>query len=174
MLNDYYLLIGLNRKEVKIINIKEFIEWCNLNQGFTNILVSFFTVIVSVVAVIISIITTRLPFKKKIMISGGASFGIGINFKGLIITVSNVGNRQVTIKKIGIKIGSFVYVNIKNDSKFLLKPTETVTHYFAEDDLTEIITLKNYKRVYAYAEDTESKRYKKNIGKVKDIKKFFL
>lgn len=46
------------------MNMENLINWCNNNEGFATITLSFFTFIVSVIAIIVSINTARLPYKK--------------------------------------------------------------------------------------------------------------
>ena len=51
--------------------IEEIITWCNSNNGFATILLSALTLLVSIIAIIVSIRTARLPYKKKLIVSGG-------------------------------------------------------------------------------------------------------
>lgn len=151
------------------------IDWCNNNQGFISALLSLLTLIVSVIAIVISVITARSPYKRRLAISGGTSLGIGLEFVGLHVTAVNVGNMPVMIKNIGIKIGKDVYINVNtiNESKVMLKPTETTTQYFCDNNFKIFKQLKPHKRAYAYVEDTEGRKYKRYIGKVKSIQKYF-
>lgn len=70
----------------------EIIEWCNNNQGFISAILSLLTLIVSIIAIIISIVTSRLPFKKKLLLTCGSFIGIGVECTGTHVTVTNVGN----------------------------------------------------------------------------------
>lgn len=153
----------------------DIIDWCNSNQGFIGALLSLLTLIVSIIAIIISVITARNPYKRKLAVSGGTSVGIGFEFAGLNITAVNVGNMPVMIKTIGIKIGKDIYINVNTitESRVMLKPTETTTQYFYDENFKIFKELKPYKRAYAYVEDTEGRKYKKYIGQVKSIQKYF-
>lgn len=70
----------------------EIIEWCNNNQGFISAILSLLTLIASIIAIIISIVTSRLPFKKKLLLTSGSFIGIGFKCTGTHVTVTNVGN----------------------------------------------------------------------------------
>lgn len=151
------------------------IKWCNENEGFINALLSLLTIVVSVIAIIISIITARSPYKRKLAVSGGTSIGIGFNFLGLHVTAVNVGNIPIMIKQLGVKIGKEVCININtiSESRIMLKPTETTTQYFFDENFEIFKEFNPRKRVYAYVEDTEGRKYKKYIGRVKLIQKYF-
>lgn len=82
--------------------VKEIINWCNSNNGFATILLSALTLLVSIIAIIVSIRTARLPYKKKLIVSGGSFISAG--GIGLYITATNVGNRQLKISNIGFQI----------------------------------------------------------------------
>lgn len=153
-----------------------FINWCNNNEGFTSAVLSTLTLIVSLIAIIVSIKTAQKPYKRKLAINGGTSVGIGFGFKGIHITAVNIGNIPVMIKTIGIKVGKDKIINRNTitQSQILLKPTETTTQYFSKNELTIFKEYKMNKRIYAYVDDTEGKNYRKYIGKVKNIKQFFL
>lgn len=68
---------------------------------------------------------------------------------------------------------SFFVCNTISESTVMLKPTETTTQYFSNNDLKNFNEIKNYRRASAYAEDTEGRKYKKYIGKVELIKKYY-
>ena len=69
--------------------VKEIINWCNSNNGFATILLSALTLLVSIIAIIVSIHAARLPYKKKLIVSGGSFVSVG--GIGLHITATNVG-----------------------------------------------------------------------------------
>lgn len=150
----------------------EFLNWCNSNVGFVSVLLSALTLLVSVIAVVVSIQTARLPYKKKVLVSTGNTISdMGI---GLHITATNIGNRNITIKTIGFLIDTQVYVN-KNtlfDSQISLAQGVTTSQYY---DLNEFkTTLSSMKAnpitmVKAFVEDSEGRRYKKNLSLVKTI-----
>lgn len=72
-------------------------------------MLSLLTLVVSIIAVIVSIQTARLPYKKKMLVESGSY--ISNDGTGIHITVTNIGNRNIKIKKIGILIGKMVYIN---------------------------------------------------------------
>lgn len=59
---------------------------------------------------------------------------IGIVFEdtGIYITATNIGNRNIFIKNLGIKVKKNIFTNIKiiEESRIMLKPRETTTQYF--------------------------------------------
>lgn len=148
------------------MNIESIINWCNLNSGFAQIILSIVTIIISIIAIIISIITARLPYKKKILLTYGSYIGVGHNDEGIHITVTNVGNRNIYIKKIGIILNKKIFLqskeNLGENNKMLL-PGETISTYLSSKDLK---TFKNpTKKAYAFFEDNENKRKYKYICK---------
>lgn len=158
------------------MNLNEVIEWCNKNQGFIDVLLSMLTLIVSIIAIIISIITAKNPYKRKLTVSCGTTIGIGNNLNGLHITAINIGNIPVLIKNIGIKVKNNVIININTieKSRVMLKPSETTTQYFWNNDLMILNEIEPYRKLYAYVEDTEGRKYKKYIGKGKNIQRYIL
>lgn len=91
------------------------------------------------------------------------------------VTAVNVGNMPVIVKTVGIKVGKNIFINKKTirESIVMLKPSETTTQYFYNEDLNIFKNLKFCKKVYAYVEDSEGKKYKKYISRVKLIQKYF-
>lgn len=152
----------------------EIIQWCNNNQGFISAILSLLTLIVSIIAIIISIITSRLPFKKRLLVTYGSFIGIGFEGTGLHVTVTNVGNRNIFIKNLGIKVEGKVFTNIKTieESRIMLKPRETTTQYFYNSEFSAFSKVEQNKKAYAYAEDSEGKRYKKYICRIKNLIKY--
>lgn len=154
------------------MNINDIINWCNSNQGFINMILSIATLIISTLAVIISIITAQLPYKRKVDISCGSSIGVGIDFEGIYVTATNVGNRAVRICNMGFCVKNAVYFN-KNtiyQNTIILKPGDTTTQYFEKKDYA--IFYKNNsknKRIYAFAKDESGKLYKKYLCKIKEL-----
>ena len=155
--------------------LNNIITWCNINQGFVDAILSLFTFIASIIAIVISIITAKLPYKRKISVSGGTTIGVGFDFTGLHVSAVNVGNVPIMIKNIGIKVGKKTYININtvSESKIMLKPTETTSQYFNSNDLKIFNSENPYKKAFAYVEDTDGNSYKKYLGKVKNIQRFY-
>lgn len=155
------------------IGLSEFVIWCNENQGFASLLLSALTLFVSVLALGVSIRTAKLPYKKKLLVKTGSC--IFPNGTGLHITVTNVGNRNVKIKTIGFLLGDDnVYINTQTifDSQVVLAQGETTSQYYKIDDIRHAIEGMNTSEntmIKAFVEDTEDKKYKKNLTRVKDI-----
>ena len=141
-----------------------FIDWCNNNMGFASLLLSALTLFVSILAIVVSIHTAKLPYKKKLLVAAGSYFTDGS--LGIHITATNVGNRNVKIKNIGILMGKMVYINKNSlfDSQVILSQGDVTSQYYDIDDLRSAIAANNISpstRMIALVEDTEGKRYKK-------------
>ena len=148
------------------------IEWCNNNIGFASLMLSVLTLFVSILAVFVAIRTAQLPYKKKIMLSIG-NF-VSMDSEGIYVSITNVGNRKVKIKKFGLLIGEKYYFEKDNIHKgdFELNQCDEVSNYFQEYELKQCVIENKTdtgKMVFAYAEDTEGKKYKKRIGKLSRI-----
>ena len=148
--------------EVKLMELDEIIKWCNDNSGFAQIILSLITILISLLAIIISIITARLPYKKKILLTCGSYIGIGNDDDGIHVTVTNIGNRNVYIKNIGIILDKKMILQSKESFPLkdkILAPGESVSTYLSSVDLKEYRT--PTKKAYAFFEDNEnSKKYK--------------
>lgn len=153
--------------------VNNVIKWCNENEGFATILLSFGTLVVSIIAIVISIRTSKLPYKKKLLIVVGTYIGIGIDAMGTHITATNIGNRNIRIKNIGLRINKRCYCNIKRlkNNQKTLATGDTTTHHIEKKELTELKELKKNYRVYGYVEDTEGKKYKKYLCRLNKLLK---
>jgi len=156
----------------------EFVEWSNNNVGFASVILSLFTLIVSMVAIVISIKTARMPFKKKLLLDAGSYAQLSnasILEKGIHITATNVGNRDINIKNIGLLIDKKVYIDplTINESKIKLSVGELTSQYFPETHLDELKEYEASSKVYAFAVDTEGKEYKKYIDRLSKLNKLY-
>ena len=81
------------------------IEWCNLNEGFINAVLAIISLLLSCVAIGVSIQAIRLPFKKKLKVECYLGFVTQRpeNNEGIIVTVTNVSNRDIVIYEISLK-----------------------------------------------------------------------
>ena len=152
----------------------DIITWCNTNEGFATLLLSALTLLTSIIAIIVSINTARLPYKKKLLITAGSY--IGETEHGFFVTATNVGSRQVKISNIGFKIRNKVLINAFTISKsqIMLSPGDTTTQYYPINDFKQsvrAINVSNFTKVYAFAEDTENKVYKKYFIRVSNFLK---
>ena len=160
------------------------IAWTNSNEGFTNLLLSFATLVVSVVAIVVSIIAIKYPYKKKLSFSFHFDYNIrdmGNGYTsmdvGYRVIVTNIGNQAINLKCfIGLiqekfkKVQIIPFERIQPNSKLDL--TEKCDIFFKKDFIKEL--QKEYgenKILYAYCVDCTNKKYKKRIGKIKDILK---
>ena len=153
------------------MNVNEIIKWCNENIGFLTAVLSFLTLFFSVIAIIVSINTSRLPYKKKLLVNVGSFIGVGFDSYGIHVTITNIGNRNIIINKIGLLIGKKLYQN-KNtilEKQINLSIGESTSQYFESSDLKTIKDLKKNFKVYGYVEDTEGKKYKKFCCRLKKI-----
>lgn len=166
--------------------MQDIINWCNNNEGFTNIFLSVVGTILSVIAIIVSIKTARLPYKRKIKITAGTNFQFVVGFSkvcssvaGISINVLNLGNRDVNIIYLGyvIKVDGRYQKAIKISDEMkeigILHPIEVrCNSYSSTDIISSFSNIKNPKtKVYAYAEDSEGHIYKKYIGRAGKIEK---
>lgn len=148
------------------------VSWCNSNQGFLTAIFSAASLLISTVAIFISIQTARMPFKKKIRISGGTY--ITIDEVGLNVTVTNVGQCPVKVNMIGFLIDGKQLFNkfTISSSQIMLHTSESTTHYLSIAELqTSIIQAKVgiTCSVYAFMRDSEEKVYKKYVCDVNKI-----
>lgn len=154
------------------MDINNLINWCNNNQGFIDMILSVSTLIVSLLAVIISIITAQLPYKRKIDITCGYSMGMDIDFEGIYVTATNIGNRAVRICTIGFCVKNNTYFNKDTilQSTVILKPGDITTQYIDKRDYS-IFKRNNSKnqKIYAFAKDETGKMYKKYLCKIKTL-----
>ena len=155
--------------------VKEIINWCNSNNGFATILLSALTLLVSIIAIIVSIHAARLPYKKKLIVSGGSFVSVG--GIRLHITATNVGNRQIKISNIGFRIKKHVYINPHtiHESQIILGQGEVTSQYYDINDFKKAIydmQLDGSTKIYAYVKDTEGKEYKKYFSRVSHVAQF--
>lgn len=170
--------------------MQDLISWCNENEGFTNAVLSCATIFISVVAVFISIKMAKLPYKKKMKLSGGVglAFGQGIESIALVgyyVTVCNVGNRPVKITFLGLALSKpnkrsrkemdlLRNLNGTNKSDAPILPTETFeVEYNVEKLVSSLMKYEKDRMVYLYVSDTEGKITKKKIGTLEQFIKQF-
>ncbi|HJH93688.1 MAG TPA: hypothetical protein OIM05_12065 [Oscillospiraceae bacterium] len=165
--------------------MQDIINWCNNNEGFTNIFLSVVGTILSVIAIIVSIKTARLPYKRKIKITVGTNLQFAVGFSkvcssvaGISINVLNLGNRDVNIIYLGyvIKVDGRYQKAIKISDEMkeigILHPIEVRCNSYSSTDIISSFSKINPKtKVYAYAEDSEGHIYKKYIGRAGKIEK---
>lgn len=143
----------------------QIIMWTNLNQGFVEAILSIVTIIISIIALVTSINAYRLPYMKKLKISYGSAVGTIRSWqveKGINITLTNIGNRNVTLVALCLKNGDKLIQNLRNTfNGKLLAPSEEISQCYTFNELKGTIDIS--KRVYGYAKDTEGTIYKIKI-----------
>lgn len=153
------------------------ISWFNENQGFTAALLSVLTLITSIIAVVVSIRTARMPFTKKVYLRHGPYTSNTVYASGLFVSVVNIGNININLRTVGLMINGRVCVNQEtiSDSQKVLGHSEETTQYFPYSEIQEILWKNQNSNiaVFAYAEDSEGKQYKKKIDTVDQIIRFF-
>lgn len=162
------------------------INWCNTNNGFLTGVLSVLTLIVSIIALVISIRTALLPYKKKLLLSASMSWemendlitgSISSQIMGMIISVVNVGNRNVNLTFVGLAIRyngkimklSNIYREIGGQG--VLAPTEVVNVAYKVEELQGFLASNKSTKVYCCAIDTEGHVHLKRIGRAKEIYK---
>lgn len=155
------------------------IQWCNENNGFISALLSFLTVLISVVAIAISIKMARLPFKKKLKLSGTIGYAMrtdtdSVEVAGLYVNVCNIGNRPVSIKYLGLCISKkgkkddcLYNIDGSNSCDSPLMPAESfVVMYPAEKLMRSLQGIDRNRIVYYCIEDSEGLKQKKKCDSV--------
>ncbi len=151
--------------------MSDIIKWCNENEGFLTAILSLATVFVSILAIIISICTARLPYKKKLLVTVGHYFGVGIDSDGIYVTATNIGNRNINISNIGLFSNKQVLIN-KNtisNSQITLSVGESTSQYFEYNEINKFKKINNKLKIYGYIKDSEGKVYKKYFCRINKI-----
>lgn len=163
--------------------MSEFIKWCNENQGYLSFLLTLVTTVISVVAIIVSIRTARLPYKKKIKLTGSFKYGIGQSMFGVFsqgyaytVGAINIGNRDIATNYIGLgfyhdgKMQHIASMNRDLNCKHIIHPSELVEVDFLFNEIAELAKqISPTTKIYALLIDTEGKTSKKYVGKIENI-----
>ena len=90
---------------------------------------------------------------------------------GIYVTATNIGNRIIKIKNIGLLINRQCFTNINTikESQIQLDIGESTSQYFENQDLNNIKKLNGFFKVYGYVEDSEGRKYKKYLCRVKEL-----
>lgn len=135
-----------------------FIEWCNVNQGFLSFVLSTVTLLLSIIAIFISIIAMRIPYKKRVVVEAACLYNGSDN--KVYVWISNVGNKTFSVKQIDVIYNK---VHIGGTGKFkpekrILNPSEIkefcVKTFLENKNINDF--LKNGKVMVT---DTENKEY---------------
>lgn len=152
------------------MNFSDFANWCNTYSSVIQIILSLLTLLISVIAIFISIMTSRLPYKKRVLVKYGSYFGIGYDDEGIHVTITNVGNRPSYINDIGLSVDKKMRLiskesfGIKNKK---IGPGESETVYLSKPDI--LVYKKSGKRIYAFYEDNEGMKKYKYISKLNNL-----
>ncbi len=134
----------------------EFIEWCNNNQGFIEVILSILTLIISISALYTSIKLAYIPYKKNIRIN--SAFGIKNNKYFLELIIANTGNKLIGINYIIVNYKN-TYIGGNNKMKFI-EPSK-IKRYFFDLNLYENDTkFDSDSQIEINIFDTEKKEYK--------------
>ena len=160
--------------------MEEIIRWCNDNNGFLTGILSLLTLFVSVIAVVVSIRTARLPYVKRLVLSPDITILFGTNdftgqsvsqFAGITVNATNVGNRNINIKFLGLAIRTgFKLQKMQTRDRTLggegiLEPTAVSKVEYTAEEMLEFGDIKPRTKVYCCAIDTEGKTYLKYYGR---------
>lgn len=148
--------------------MNEFIEWCNLNQGFVSAILALTSIILSVVAILVSIRVAKLPFQKKIAVAFYTNLGVGASagLQFYSIEATNIGNRVIKVNFVGVGYkegGRWMKCYNKanpNPSNVMLDINETVDTQYSISDVNQLMAERT---LYAIAVDIEGKVYKRRI-----------
>ena len=158
-----------------------FIEWCNQNNGFISAILSIIGLLISIIAIVISIHTACLPYKKKLLLGSSLLLGVSqiplrgteTSLVGMSSTVTNVGNRTISLTYLGFaikkdgKLNKMYPVDRPFDSTATLDPSEMHDVQFSKAEIIKGLSRGDKStNVYVYASDTEGTEYKKRIGTV--------
>lgn len=140
--------------------VKDFMEWCNLNQGFLSFVLSLMTIILSVIAIIVSIKMAYLPFRSRIKIVPDA---YGDSEKVVMdIIIFNYGYTKIGISNItvfdnknlvlGMYKGKTIYIKSGKVKKCRIEIKDKID-FFEEN----ILDLNN--KIIIKLSDTYGKQY---------------
>lgn len=155
------------------------IIWCNENQGFVSAILSAIGLLFSCIAIFVSINTARLPYKKKVRLSGTYDYLLGRETSpyGYSVVVTNIGNRPINIRSFGLgmkikgKMQKLVAISYPDDKKGVILPGECATNRYTANDLRNA-NIDGNKVIYLIMSDTEGKLYQKRIGKFRELVEF--
>lgn len=156
--------------------------WCNSNEGFISAILSLCSLLLSIIAIVISIATSRLPYKRKLLLSSKLTYAVMCDKKmilmGIEASIVNVGNVPVNISYLGFgwkekrKIIKVQPINRKSTGEGVIKPQEISNNIFYINEIEDLIRKINNenKKIYVLAIDASGKTYKKAYYKTKHLK----
>lgn len=147
------------------------INWCNENVGFISLLLSLLTLIVSILAIFISIKTAQLPYRKKLLLTVNNYDAPGFHGYGILVSVTNIGNRTIFIKKIGLLLNNdyFTDYSMTPECTGWIKQGEEKSIAFSNEYITQDFCDNPNTMIYGFIEDSEGKKYKNFLCKYKDL-----
>lgn len=148
--------------------MNEFIEWCNLNQGFVSAILALTSIILSVIAILVSVRVAKLPFRKKIAVAFYTNLGVGMSagLQFYSIEATNIGNRVLKLNFVGIgykESGRWMKCYSKtnaNPTNVMLDINDTADTQYSIADVNQLM---KERTLYAIAIDIEGKIYKRRI-----------
>ena len=171
--------------------MKEFIEWCNDNQGFLTFLLSTFTILISIIAIIVSIRTAKLPYYKRAILNSTQNYIVKAGNVSPVpyeieLSFSNIGNCPIGLHTLAIgfhyknNMSQLYSLEDGNISEQIVQPAGIVRHKYKFSNIVLFLkdeSSKNNSRInlntklYIFARDTEGKTYKRFYGTVENILK---
>lgn len=153
------------------MDIGRIVYWCNTNQGFFSAVLSIIGLLLSLIAIFVSIKAARMPYKKKVLLGRTFDYVIGGTEMYLSVFATNIGNRDIYIKFLGLgikkgcRMQNMIPINSVYDSRGKISPSETKEMKYNARDLMPL--KENYRNMlYIVMSDSEGKNYKKRIGKI--------
>lgn len=148
--------------------MNEFIEWCNVNQGFVSAILALVSICLSFIAIIVSIRVAKMPYKKKIAVGFYTNIGVGgcSGIEYYSIEATNIGNRVLKLSFLGVgykKNGKWqkcCNIVTGNSQNVMLGINDTATVTYPIESVNDLMD-KN--TLYALAIDVEGKIYKRKI-----------
>lgn len=170
--------------------MNEFINWCNVNNGFLTAVLSAIGLLLSVIAIFVSVRTAWLPYRKKVKLSYSTDVlfskdleagTVKSTITGISVNAANVGSRNICITYLGIGIKRYWWsrsmqklgkVKEEITGTGMVEPTQLKTEFFGRLDLIAVLSQFNpTDKTYVLMQDTEGKEYKKKITTVKALRK---
>ncbi|NLY98755.1 MAG: hypothetical protein GX082_15290 [Clostridiaceae bacterium] len=153
--------------------INGIIHWCNANSGFLLAVLSFIGLVLSATAIIVSIRTAKLPYMKKLLLSG--SIRIDSAGKEAEISAANVGNRAIKLTYIGYAVkrsNELCKINSLDGLDFdgSVMPADLISFRFHADEIIKDLSGDGESvPLFLYATDTEGTEYVKRYGTVGEL-----
>ena len=159
------------------------IEWCNNNQGFISAILTILTLFLSGLAIYVSIRTARLPYKKKLKLNENYKYFMAQTVLGSVhdagsalnISATNLGNRLINLIYLGVaylenkKLIPLLILNASSKYKHEIDSCEISNIDIGAQQLVGLEKDLKGHILYAFAQDSEGQKYKKEIGTYEEV-----